>query len=295
MNSFVRKQLKKVNRRFERWMEKRSREVQKPENVEEFSDIPYRDTGLDCHRMDVFRPKTAGEKLPVVLNFHGGGMVLCTRKVNVPFCRELAKRGFLVFSIDYPLVPDADVPGLLRDAARGMDRVAELLAEFGGDPERVYLAGDSAGAFIGLYEIAARENKAIAESLNLKPTTLKIKAAAFISGMFYTARTDSTGAFLRSDFYGKNWRKHSFRPYMDPAVKEVAGNLPPVYLVTAKLDNLRDYTMDFARGLKKAGKTYRLLDLPARKELVHDFVIIKPEAEKAQQVINGICEFFQNT
>lgn len=295
MNSFVRKQLKQVNRRFEIWMDKRSREVEKPENVEEFPDIPYRDTGLMCHRMDVYRPGTAAGKLPVVVNFHGGGLLLCTRKVNRPFCWEMARRGFLVFCVDHPLVPDADIPGILRDAARGMDRVAELLEEFGGDPERVYLAGDSAGAFIGLYEMAARESKAIAESLNLKPTTLKIKAAAFISGMFYTARMDSVGGFLRQDFYGSAWRRHPFYPYMNPDVPEVAGNLPPLYLVTARLDNLRGYTMDFARGLKKAGKTYRLQDLPARKEMVHDFVIIKPEGEQAQQVINGICEFFQNT
>lgn len=294
MNRFVKKQLANVNAMFERWMEKRLGEVAVPENAEVFEDIPYLDSGLDCHCGDIFRP-AGGENLPVIVNIHGGGMVLCSRKVNAPFCWELAKRGFLVFCVDYPLVPDRDIPGILADVAAGMDWVKENINAYGGDPERVYLVGDSAGAFIGTYELASQRNPGIAEALNLIPSKLDVKAAAFISGMFYTARLDSTGAFLRSDFYGRKWRKHPFRPYMDPAVPEVAGCMPPLYLVTAKLDNLHNYTLDFARGLKKAGVRHKLVDLPLDKEMNHDFVIIKPESPKSQTIIDEICEFLHKS
>ena len=113
MNDFVRKQLGMVNAMFENWMERRSKEVTLPENVEIIEDISYLDTGLDCHKVDIYRPKGERGKIPVVVNLHGGGMLLCTRKVNRPFCAELAKRGFLVFCVDYPLVPEKDIPGIL--------------------------------------------------------------------------------------------------------------------------------------------------------------------------------------
>lgn len=291
MNGFIKARLSDVNQLFERWMEKRSREIRMPESVESFEDIPYLDTGLDCHRIDIFRPKHAGGKLPVVVNFHGGGLLLCTRKVNRPFCWELAKRGFLVFCVDYPLVPDSNVPGILRDAAWGMDRVAELLEEYGGDRERVYLAGDSAGAMIGVYELAMQRNPKIGEALYMQPSSLKVRAAAFISGMFYTARMDSVGAYLRQEFYGRDWKKQLFYPYVNPDVPEVAGKLPSVILVTSKMDNLRNYTMAFVKGLKRAGIPHKLLDLPWDPEMNHDFVIIKPEGQKAQKVIEEICTF----
>lgn len=290
MNGFIRKQLANVNAMFENWMLRRAAEVILPENVEILEDIPYLNSESDCHRVDIYRP-VGGEKLPVIVNIHGGGMVLCTRKVNRPFCAELAKRGFLVFCVDYPLVPHRDIPGILADVAVGMDWVKGNITAYGGDPEKVYLVGDSAGAFIGTYELAAQKSRRVAAALSLKPAELNIRAAAFISGMFYTAKTDSTGAFLRADFYGRNWRKHPFRPYMDPAVPEVAGNMPPLYLVTAKRDNLRNYTLSFVCGLKKAGITYILRDLPVDKDMNHDFVIIKPESPKAQTIIDEICAF----
>lgn len=290
MNNFVKKQLSKVNAMFENWMARRAKEVILPENVEIIEDLPYLDSGLDCHKTDIYRPKEGGN-YPVVVNIHGGGMLLCTRKVNRPFCAELAKRGFLVFCVDYPLVPEKDIPGILADVASGMEWVKSQIAAYGGDEEKVYMIGDSAGAFIGLYEMAAQRNPAIAASLNLNVTSLEIRAAAFISGMFYTAKMDSVGGFLRSDFYGKDWRSHPFRPYMDPACPAVAGGLPPLYLVTAKQDNLRKYTLDFAGGLRKTGASHRLVDLPFDKDMNHDFVIIKPESEKAQRIIEEICAF----
>lgn len=293
MNRFVTGQLDKVKFIFDRWMEKRAEEVRFPEDTECVENIPYLDTGLDCHKMDIYRPKGAAEKLPVVINFHGGGMLLCTRKVNRLFCAEIARRGYLVFCVDYPLVPEKNVPEILADAARGMDRAGELIDRFGGDPGRVSLVGDSAGAFLGTYEIAARKNPAVAQALGIVPTAVEVKAAALISGMFYTARMDSVGAFLRKDFYGRDWKIHPFRPYMSPDVQEVAGAMPPAMLITAKLDNLRNYTLDFAKGLEKAGVSCRVLDYPADKDMSHDFVIIKPEAPKAQRAIDEICAFLR--
>ena len=293
MNRFAEKQLARVGKLLDRWMEKWTREVRLPESVSCLEDIPYRDTGKDCHKLDIYRPEKTEGTLPVILNLHGGGLVLCNRKVNRPFCAELARRGFLVFSVDYPLVPQAKVPEILSDVARAMDFVRDSIGEYGGDPERVYLVGDSAGAFLSVYELAAQKNGSLAQALGLIPGKLEVKAAAFISGMFYTAKMDSVGAFLRKDFYGKDWKSNPFRAFADPAVPEVAGAMPPCFLVTAKLDNLRPYTLAFCKGLKGAKAEYILRDLPLKPGLDHDFVIVKPEMPEAQTIMDEMCDFLR--
>lgn len=293
MNRFAEKQLARVGKLLDRWMEKRTREVRLPESVSCLEDIPYRDTGKDCHKLDIYRPEKTEGTLPVILNLHGGGLVLCNRKVNRPFCAELARRGFLVFSVDYPLVPQAKVPEILSDVARAMDFVRDSIGEYGGDPERVYLVGDSAGAFLSVYELAAQKNGSLAQALGLIPGKLEVKAVAFISGMFYTAKMDSVGAFLRKDFYGKDWKSNPFRAFADPAVPEVAGAMPPCFLVTAKLDNLRPYTLAFCKGLKVAKAEYILRDLPLKPGLDHDFVIVKPEMPEAQTIMDEMCDFLR--
>ena len=227
MNPFVQKQLKKVGSMLDRWMERRATEVIFSDNVAVISDIPYIDSGKRCHMLDIYRPKNAAAPLPVIVDFHGGGMVLCTKEVNRPFCTELAKRGFLVFCVDYPLVPDTDIPGILSDVSCSMDFVDTLIEQYGGDRNRVYQVGDSAGAFLSIYAVAAQKNPAIAEAGGFTASSLPVKALGLISGMFYTTLNDTSCMFLRKDFYGKNWKRHPMSRFYNPAAVELAGNLPP--------------------------------------------------------------------
>lgn len=292
MNRFVKAMLAKAGGMYEAWQEKRLAEVQFPAGVEEFRDIPYIHDGKRCHLMDVYRPAGSGEKLPVILNLHGGGLVLCTKEVNRPFCASLASRGFAVFCIDYPLVPDRTVPQILEDVCLGMDRAGALLERFGGDRERVFLVGDSAGAFLAVYAAAAQRDAAIAGAAGVTPPALKIRGLGLISGMFHTAECDETGFFLRKDFYGKDWRRHPLMPYLKPERHSVAALMPPAILVTGRGDKLRRSTLRFYRGLRAAGVECKLLDHPAKKGLGHDFVIMYPEREESSRVLEEMKSFF---
>lgn len=293
MNAFVKTQLKKVNTLLENWMKKREQEVIFPSDVELFTDIPYIRDGKRCHMLDIYRPKNASAPLPVIANFHGGGMVLCTKEVNRPFCAELAMRGFLVFCVDYPLVPEANVPQIIGNVSHSMDFVDSLIEQYGGDREHVYQIGDSAGAFLSIFAVAAQKNPLIAQAGGFTPSTLPVKALGLISGMYYTTLPDSTGLFLRKDFYGKDWKHHPMHAYYDPAVPDLAGNLPPCFLVTSAADNLRPYTLKFHKGLTAAKTPCELLDFPINKYLQHDFVVTKPEKEESQQAIDRMTEFLQ--
>lgn len=276
---------------YENWLAKRSDGYVFPQTVEIFRDVPYRNGGKACHRMDVYRPKDFTGNLPVIVNLHGGGLVLCTKEVNAPFCAALAERGFLVFCVDYPLVPEVMVPEMLGDVCAGLDRVSELLGQYGGDSDRVFLTGDSAGAFLSVYAVAVRKNPAIATAAGVRPSKLDIKGLGLISGMFHTAECDETGFFLRKDFYGKRWRNHPLRPYLKPEREEVASLMVPTFLVTGKAEKLRKSTIRFYRGLEHCGIRCRLMDFPASTKLGHDFAIMYPQMEESREVLEKMTVF----
>jgi acetyl esterase len=119
-------------------------------NVEVVRDIPYVDNGAREHVLDVYRPiPKRGENsgpLPVVLYIHGGGFRLLSKDTHYVMALAFARRGYLVCNISYRLAPRHPFPAGVIDAAAAYRWVLEHVHEFGGDPSRIVLAGESAGA-----------------------------------------------------------------------------------------------------------------------------------------------------
>jgi acetyl esterase len=114
--------------------------------VEVLRDIPYRDTALVEHRLDVYRPIERKGPLPVVLYVHGGGFTILSKETHWIMALAFARRGFVVFNINYRLAPTHKYPSAIEDVCRAYAWVRRNAELYGGDPERVILAGESAGA-----------------------------------------------------------------------------------------------------------------------------------------------------
>ena len=140
-----------------------------------------------CHRMDIFRPREAKEALPVLVNIHGGGFLLGKKEANRLFCADMCRRGFVVFCLEYPLVPDVDIFTVFRALTAGIERAAALAPDFGGDASKLFLCGDSAGAYLCVYLAAMRKNAAMARAAGVPQLSSDIAALGLISGMFYGA------------------------------------------------------------------------------------------------------------
>lgn len=108
-------------------------------------DVPYSTPAVDRNVLDIFAPKDA-KGLPVVFWIHGGGWQTGDKSdVNVK-PQAFMNRGFVFVSTNYRLLPQVDMGTIVRDVAKSCGWVHKHIAEYGGDPNRIFVMGHSAGA-----------------------------------------------------------------------------------------------------------------------------------------------------
>jgi acetyl esterase len=133
----------------------------KPERhgIEVHRNLPYLASGHGHHLLDVYVPRSLPDDLspgrdpatytaphPVVLYIHGGAFRILSKDTHWVMALAFARRGFLVFSINYRLAPRHPFPAALQDAAAAFQYICQHAAGYGGDLSRLVLAGESAGA-----------------------------------------------------------------------------------------------------------------------------------------------------
>ena len=107
MGNILTKQFYRQRKDFEDSCAGRDSVLTFPEGVRCSTDIAYADDGIKAHMLDIYRPEDSQEKiLPVIINVHGGGLIIGNKEFNRYFCALLCKKGFLVYSIEYRLIPD---------------------------------------------------------------------------------------------------------------------------------------------------------------------------------------------
>jgi len=104
---------------------------------------------LAKQRLDVYTPtKNSGQKLPIVIFLHGGGWNSGDKNQYRFVGAALAEQGWIGVSVNYRLYPAVKYPAFMDDAALAVKYVHEHATEWGGDSQKIYLMGHSAGAHI---------------------------------------------------------------------------------------------------------------------------------------------------
>lgn len=262
------------------------------EGVSVFHNLKYIKDNDSAHRLDLYCPRTAPVPTPVIVNIHGGGLIMGNKEFNQHFCLNLCKMGYLVCSIEYRLCPEATVFQQLQDIYCAMNYIDDMLPQLKAELGQCYLVGDSAGAMLAMYAAAVQRNPKLAQAAGVQPSYLEIRALALISGMFYTTRKDSIGLLFPKAFYGDQYKKHPFYPYLNPDNVAVSMYLPPCMLITSKHDNLRNYTYDLAASIRHNRAPCILRDYGRDPNLTHAFSVFDPELPESWTVIEDIASFF---
>ena len=261
--------------------------------IEEFLNNAYMNRAEVALGMDIYKPVVPEtQELPVIITLYGGGLVTGDRKSARNYSRELASRGYLVFAIEYRLVPHANVAEELDDVCSGMDLVGKKLVDFNVDFSRIFLTGSSAGGYLAIYVAAMKRSEKLQKAIGFEPSRVRFKAVGLDCGMIYTQLNDPIGQLLAEQFYGDKRDDNDFVRFMDPENPEVLNNLPPVFLNTCRGDFLNNYTLMFHKALKDAGKPTKLVYYGGKK-LGHAFVGSCSGLKESQETIEKMLEWFE--
>ena len=129
-------------------------------SFEKTSDIAY---GADPRQtLDIYRPKQPAPGAPVVVFFYGGSWNSGSRSDYLVVGEALASRGITTVIADYRLYPQVRYPEFLVDGAQAVGWTYRHIGEYGGNPQRLYLMGHSAGAYnVAMLALDAQWLKAV--------------------------------------------------------------------------------------------------------------------------------------
>jgi len=210
----------------------------------------------------IYWPEITGVDIsfPILLLYHGGVFALGDLDTHENMARYYCKHAqLIVINVAYMLSPENKFPLGVEDCYAALCWAEKHAEEIGGDPLRIAVTGDSAGANLSAVVAQltlSRQGPPIAYQLLAYPVvSMKMDAdyasrKTFGQGEFFLSMMDMNWL---SDMYFADPARESESLLASPILKEDLGGLPPALIITAGHDPLRDEGKHYADRLKAAG------------------------------------------
>ena len=142
-------------------------------------------SGVD-QQFDVFRPVGTTDALPTIVWIHGGAWISGSTENVDPYARILADRGFTVVTLDYPYGPEHTYPRSIDSLATAFAFLVENADEYDIDPDRIVIAGDSAGSNLTSQLAVVVTNPEYADLLGITPplTPEQLRGVVLTCGIY---------------------------------------------------------------------------------------------------------------
>jgi acetyl esterase len=232
----------------------------------------------------IYTPDGRGP-FPVLVYFHGGGWVVGNIDIVDASARALANQaGCIVVSADYRLAPEHKFPAAAEDAYAATQWAALNISSFHGDPKRIAVGGESAGA--NLAAVAA----IMAQERGTPSFVLQLLLYPATNYAFDTpsCKENGEGYFLTTEMMQWFWRQYinsdadGENPYASPMrVKRLSG-MAPAAIFTAEFDPLRDEGAAYADKLRAGGVA---VQYKCQEGLIHGYMGMAKAVEPAGKAL----------
>ncbi|GAA4552162.1 alpha/beta hydrolase [Amycolatopsis samaneae] len=218
--------------------------------------VRFRDLDADGRAVRVYRPES-GASGAGLLWIHGGGFVAGLHTQDHRFCAGLARDlGVVVVSVDYRLAPDDPFPAAIDDCVAGWDWFQRVHAEFGVDPARIAVGGQSAGG--GLAACLAQR---VHDRGGVRPRAQLLFCPMLDDRTATRTELDARRHWIwpnRDNRFG--WSAYlghepgrPAEPYASAARREDLAGLPPAWIGVGDIDLFHEEDTAYARRLRAAG------------------------------------------
>lgn len=280
-----------IRRMFTEGDDRRDAGLVTPDDILRYDDIVY-GTDPRWQSLDVYRPKAAAGKLPVIVSVHGGGWVYGDKERYQYYCMDLAQRGFAVINYTYRLAPEHLFPAPMEDTNMVFHWVMENAEEYGLDTGNIFAVGDSAGAnMLGLYTAVCTNADYAAKYSFTPPENFVPKAIGLTCGTYSMKKGEKQNSALMAEFM-PNGGTEDEQAMLD-VISNINEHFPPVFFMTCTGDFLHEEALNLAAALQKhrVPHVYRFYG-DAKTELGHVFHV-NIRLPEAQRCNDDTCEFFR--
>jgi acetyl esterase len=230
--------------------------------VEHRLDIDYVGDGIPAHRLDVIKPRADAsgnaESLPVYIYFHGGGWTSGDKAPLTKYCASQAVNGMVVVNVNYRKATRFQMRHILQDAAAALAWVANEIASFGGDPDRIVLGGDSAGGQIAALLASATRDEELAEHYGIRPMADIRGVVQHCSAVDFSVILER-GFIMSLNFIrmllpgrGRGLVLSEAIRFLSP-IEWIGSSFPPVFVTTSERDLFYGANVNFLARLRSKG------------------------------------------
>ncbi len=278
---------------FKRGDDKRDAGLTTPEDIRRFDDLRY---GEDpkWNVLDVYRPKGAEGKLPVIVSVHGGGWVYGDKERYQYYCMSLARQGFAVVNFTYRLAPKYKFPAQLEDTNAVFCWLMDNAGTYGLDTARVFGVGDSAGAhLLGLYCCICTNPAYAARFAFSPPEGFAPRALALNCGVYDVkkgGRKDLTTA-LMADYLPQKGTEEELA--LNSVLRNATKDFPASFVMTCEGDFVADQAPPLVKRLEELGVAAEYHYYGDKEHVLGHVFHCNVRSADAQGCNRDECEYFK--
>ena len=203
----------------------------------------------------IFKPQNLTKNSPVVVYFHGGAFIFPWTNLCVNQATLLARSlNAVVVAVDYRVAPEHPFPTPNDDCYATLLWTIENVAKWGGNPNQLIVAGESAGATLATMVAIKAQT---AHLTNIKYQILECPVT------YIPLKTESYQKLKRGYFLEESQMQYALESYLPnkadytnplalPFYADSLSNLPPTYVITCEFDPTKDTGRDYVKKLQGA-------------------------------------------